>query len=252
MTFMQCINEIKAFEKEFLTSLGKDIIEDLVESLLAVDKGKYFEVLPVAISKLSPEELKVLGLPERYPYAIEINAKGNMGQADFCYSYHFVRSPGNPIVAYDIHGAIISISEVEQYVLDEELFSLVQAIVDFNLQHKNENGETSTRTEAIRNNLLSFSKIKGLSKRTGAHLDSYLHFEEVIAPSQLGVVLRKTDSGAIEVEPTLYIDNSDSEECDKTEIAAEKQKEFVGAFDRFSSTRGTYPLKKGTRIGVRI
>lgn len=248
MALMQCIDEIKALEKEYLTYLGKDIIEDLVESQLAVDKGKYFEVLPVAISQLSSEELKVLGLPERYPYAIEINAKGNMGQADFCYSYHFVRSPGNPIISYDIHGAIISISEVEQYVLDEELFSLVRAIVDFNSQQKNENGETNHKTEAIRNNLLSFSKIKGLSKRTGAHLDSYLHFEEVIAPSQLGVVLRKTDSGAIEVEPTLYIDNSDSEECDKTEIAAEKQKEFVGAFDRFSSTRGTYPLKKGTRI----
>ena len=43
MTLMQCMDEIKAFEKESLTSLGKDIIEDLVESQLAVDKGKYFD-----------------------------------------------------------------------------------------------------------------------------------------------------------------------------------------------------------------
>ena len=106
MALMQCIDEIKALEKEYLTHLGKDIIEDLVESQLAVDKVKYFEVFPVAISKLLPEELKVLGLPERYPYAIEINAKGNLGQKDFCYSYHFVRSTGNPIVSYVIHGAI--------------------------------------------------------------------------------------------------------------------------------------------------
>lgn len=206
------------------------------------------------IAGLEIEQIETLGLPEAFPFDIEIKSVGNLASKDFKYDYVFLNGASQPFVSPKRLGAYIEITFEQTYLILGDQFHLVEAMDEFN--------SAPLEQKAIRNNLLKFSKIKGLAKETGATLDNYLRSEQVIAPSKLTLRLRRIDKDTVEIEPVFCEEVEDTSEnildeepsdgnnktlYNKSLLAEDQSKSFIETFDKLKE-RNLYAIKDGPRL----
>ena len=166
----------------------------------------------------------MLGLPELYPFDLEIRSDGTFNQTDFRYNYQFLQPDLKPLHPERI-GCVLRLTSEWAYLLTEEQFALLEALDAFNKQETNDKNFEA--------NLLEFAAIKGLAAKTGAALDGYLNQEEVVAPKTVRLRLRE-DGDGIEIIPD--VDGVDPAQ-------------FEEVFDQDPNTKTVYniPRPKGAR-----
>lgn len=220
------------------------IINQLIDEEKASLQDKVVLITYDVIAVLSEEERFALSLPDSFPFDIEIRAKGKLTDPNFRYVYSFLNGRTQPFINPKKIGAYLEITPDQNYLLTGEQYSLIEAIDAFNKQDKN-----AGKNKVIKDNYLAFAKIKGLAKETGATLDTYLNSEQVVAPSNIGIRLRKVDNDTIEVEPVLYGDEGDDEKSNPKPVLDESHSEnFINVFNRLSRIKEIYPIHKGPKV----
>ena len=170
---------------------------------------------------------ELLGLPEPYPFEIEINSFSMLNQPEFQYHYQFLKPDGKSLHPERI-GCILRLTEEWAYLLTHDQFALLEELDAFNAREvEDKNFEA---------NLIEFAKIKGLAKKTSSVLDRYLNQEEVVAPKTVRLRLRESGD-SVEIIP------------DAADIDSEK---FEEVFDKFPNPQTTYnlPQPNGGRTRV--
>ena len=169
------------------------------------------------VCRLESVEQEILGLPEPYPFDIEIRSDGTFNQPEFQYNYQFLKPDGKPLYPTRI-GCVLRLTEEWAYLLTHEQFTLLAELDTFNARE--------TEDKNFEANLIEFAKIKGLAKDTGSVLDRYLNQEEVVAPKTVRLRLRESGD-SVEIIP------------DAADIDSEK---FEEVFDKFPNPETTYNL----------
>jgi len=169
------------------------------------------------VSRLASVEQELLGLPEPYPFELEIRSNGTFNQPEFRYNYQFLKPDWKPLYPTRI-GCVLRLTEEWAYLLTHEQFTLLAELDAFNAREtENKNFEAT---------LIEFAKIKGLAKDTGSVLDRYLNQEEVVAPKTVRLRLRESGD-SVEIIP------------DAAGIDSDK---FEEVFDKFPNPETTYNL----------
>ena len=179
------------------------------------------------ISQLESVEQGLLGLPEPYPFDIEIRSHGRFNQTEFRYNYQFLQPDRKPLFPKRI-GCILRLTENWVYLLSHEQFVLLEALDAFNSREVDD--------KDFETNLLDFAKIKGLARDIGAALDLYLNQEEVIAPETVRLRLRESGDN-IEIIP---------------EVAGVDNEKFEELFDMFPNPETTYNLPSADGSKTRV
>ena len=179
------------------------------------------------VCRLEPVEQELLGLPEPYPFEIEIRSDGTFNQPTFRYNYQFRKPDWKPLYAKRT-GCILRLTKELAYLLTREQFTLLEELDAFNARE--------TTDKSFEANLIEFAKIKGLAKETVSVLEDYLNQEEVIAPKT--VRLRLCESGdSVEIIP---------------EVADVESKKFEEVFDKFPTSQTTYNLSQADSERTRV
>ena len=177
------------------------------------------------VCRLDFVEQSLLGLPEPYPFDLEIRSDGTFNQSEFRYNYQFLAADRKSLDPKGRIGCVLRLTQDWAYLLAEEQFALLEALDAFN--------NRETRDKDFEANLLEFATIKGLAAKTGAALDGYLNQEEVVAPKTVRLRLREVGDG-IEIIPD--VDGVDGAK-------------FEEVFDRFPTPESVYniPRPEGAR-----
>ena len=155
------------------------------------------------VCRLDFVEQSLLGLPEPYPFDLEIGSRGTLNEPEFRYNYQFLRPDRKPLHPQRI-GCVLRLTAEWAYLLTGEQYSLLEELDAFNNQDE---GDKNYEV-----NLLKFAKVKGLAKHTGAALDRYLNQEDVVAPKTVRLRLREAGDG-IEIIPDVNgVDSTQFEE----------------------------------------
>ena len=203
------------------------LLKELLDNGQAETSGTSIHVPYEEVCRLNAIEQESLGLPEPYPFYIEIRSFSTLNQPEFQYHYQFLKPDGKPLHPERI-GCILRLTEEWTYLLTHEQFILLEELDAFNAREvEDKNFET---------NLIEFAKIKGLAKETGSVLDRYLNQEEVVAPKTVRLRLRESGD-SVEIIP------------DAADIDSEK---FEEVFDKFPNPETTYnlPQPNGGRTRV--
>ena len=169
------------------------------------------------VCRLDLVEQSLLGLPEPYPFDLEIGSRGTLNEPEFRYNYQFLRPDRKPLHPERI-GCVLRLTAGWAYLLTSEQFSLLEELDAFN---NRDEGEKNYHA-----NLIEFAKIKGLAKVIGVQLDGYLNQEEVVAPKTVRLRLRESADG-IEIIPD--VDGVDSAK-------------FEEVFDKFPNPESVYNI----------
>ena len=218
----------------------------ILNQLVDEDQAEVAEsniILPyITVAHLPDEERDTLGLPEPFPFDIEIRASGNLTDPNFRYIYRFLNGKSQPFVNPKRIGTYLEITPEQTYLLVSEVYHLIEALDEFN--------QKSPTQRDIKTNLLTFAKIKGLAQETAAILDTYLNSEEVIAPSKITLRLKRIDKDVIEIEPVFCEETSDPDgnSALKPILRGHADKHFLKIFDRFPKERDIYAIPRGPRI----
>ena len=195
------------------------LLKELLDNGQAETSGTSIHVPYEEVCRLNAIEQESLGLPEPYPFYIEIRSFGTLNQPEFRYNYQFLKPDRKPLHPTRI-GCILRLTEEWVYRLTHEQFILLEELDAFNAQN--------IADKDYQGNLIEFSKIKGLAKETGSTLDHYLNQEEVVAPKTVRLRLRESVD-SVEIIP------------DVADVDSEK---FEEVFDKFPNTQTTYNLSE--------
>ena len=169
------------------------------------------------VYRLEPVDQELLGLPEPYPFDLEIRSFGTFNQPEFRYNYQFLKPDRKPLHPKRI-GCILRLTQEWAYLLTCEQFVLLEELDAFN------NREAVDKN--FQSNLIEFAKIKGLANKTRTELDRYLNQEEAVVPKTVRLRLRESGDG-VEIIPD--VEGVDSEK-------------FEAVFDKFPNSEGIYNL----------
>ena len=193
------------------------LLKELFDNGQAEPSGMGIHLSSDEVCRLDSVEQELLGLPEPYPFDLEIRSFGTLNEPAFRYNYQFLRPDRKPLHPERI-GCILRLTEDWAYLLTHEQFVLLEELDAFN------------RREAVdksfQSNLLEFAKIKGLANQTGAELERYLNQEEVVAPKTVRLRLRESGD-TVEIIP---------------EVAGVDNEKFEAVFDKFPNPETTYNL----------
>ena len=193
------------------------LLKELLDNGQAETSNKGVHIPSEEVCHLESVEQELLGLPEPYPFEIEIRSDGTLNQSEFRYNYQFLK-PDWKLLHPTRIGCVLRLTEEWAYLLTHEQFTLLEELDAFN-----------ARDAADKNfeaNLIEFAKIKGLTKETGSALDYYLNQEEVVAPTTVRLRLRES-SDSVEIIP---------------DVADVDSKQFEEVFDKFPTPQTTYNL----------
>ena len=179
------------------------------------------------VCRLDFVEQSLLGLPEPYPFDLEIGSRGTLNEPEFRYNYQFLRPDRKPLHPQRI-GCVLRLTAEWAYLLTGEQYSLLEELDAFNNQDE---GDKNYEV-----NLLKFAKVKGLAKHTGAALDRYLNQEDVVAPKTVRLRLREAGDG-IEIIPD--VDGVDSTQ-------------FEEVFDQNLNTKTVYDISQPDGARTRV
>ena len=166
---------------------------------------------------LDSVEQELLGLPELYPFDLEIRSFGTLNEPEFRYNYQFMRPDRKPLHPERI-GCVLRLTQEWAYLLTHEQFVLLEELDAFNRRE--------AADKNFQSNLLEFAKIKGLANQTGAELERYLNQEEVVAPKTVRLRLRESGD-TVEIIP---------------DVAGVDSEKFEAVFDKFPNPETTYNL----------
>ena len=203
------------------------LLKELLDNGQAELSGMGIHLPSDEVCRLDPVEQELLGLPEPYPFDLEIRSSGPFHQPEFRYNYQFLQPDRKPLHPERI-GCVLRLTEEWAYLLTHEQFVLLEELDTFN------------RREAVdknfQSNLLEFAKIKGLANQTGVELERYLNQEEVVAPKTVRLRLRESGD-TVEIIP---------------EVDGVNNEKFEAVFDKFPNPETTYnlPQPDGGRIRV--
>ena len=195
------------------------LLKELLDNGQAEPSEKGVHILFEEVCRLESVEQELLGLPEPYPFEIEIRSDGTFNQSEFRYNYQFLKPDWKPLHPKRT-GCILRLTEEWAYLLTHEQFIFLEELDAFNAR--------GARDKSFEANLIEFTKIKGLAKGTGSTLDRYLNQEEVIAPKTVRLRLRESGD-SVEIIPDVA--NIDSER-------------FEEIFDKFPKPQTTYNLSQ--------
>lgn len=204
-----------AYQAQAQWLLLKELLDNGQSELSSMGVHISFE----GVCCLDSSEQELLGLPEPYPFDIEIRSDGTLNQPEFRYNYQFLKPDGKPLHPTRI-GCVLRLTAEWAYLLTHEQFSLLDELDAFNAR--------GTKNKTFEANLIEFSKIKGLVKETGSTLDHYLNQEEVVTPRTVRLRLRESGDGVEIIPDVVDIDNEQFEEV----------------FDKFSKPQTTYNLSQ--------
>ena len=193
------------------------LLKELLDNGQAELSDRGIHIHNEEICKLEQGEQDQLGLPEPYPFDIEIRSHGTFNQSEFQYNYQFLKPDWKPLYPNRI-GCILRLTDDWAYLLAHEQYVLLEALDAFNSREEID--------KSFQANLLEFAKIKGLAKGTGAALDLYLNKEEVVAPETVRLRLRESGD-KVEIIP---------------EVAEVDNEKFEKVFDKFPNPETTYNL----------
>lgn len=181
-----------ASHKETLVYAG--LLSDFIDNGQATANESGIHVSYDAIYSLSVYERKALSLPELYPYMLYIQPKGQL--RDDTFSYHVSYRVSKMGERFQVHreGGIIQ-TQKGCYLLHKEQFELIEAIDEYNALPHSE--------KTFNQNLIQFSRLKGLSQNARVILDKYLESENVYVPSKLKIEIDKVGDDCYEVVPCL-------------------------------------------------
>ena len=169
------------------------------------------------VCRLDSVEQELLGLPELYPFDLEIRSSGTLNEPEFRYNYQFLKPDRKPLHPERI-GCILRLTQEWTYLLTYEQFVLLEELDTFNRRE--------AADKSFQSNLLEFAKIKGLATQTGAELERYLNQEEVVAPKTVRLRLRESGD-TVEIIP---------------DVAGVDSEKFEAVFDKFPNPETTYNL----------
>jgi hypothetical protein len=187
---------------------------------------------PASAVRLTAGEQRLLALPEVYPFGLELSISGILTDSDHHYHYHFIDGSRQAFTNVDRRGPILTCDGMGPYLLDEQLYELIEEI----------EWHRDGPQEGMRESFLLFAKIKGLAVDTGVLLDGYLEEESVVTSDSLTIRLSRGEDGSLGVEPVISAGEGDIE---GTDIA---QSEFLRRFDSLGA-KAVYPLT-GKRVVV--
>ena len=179
------------------------------------------------VCRLDFVEQSLLGLPEPYPFDLEIGSRGTLNEPEFRYNYQFLQPDRKPLHPERI-GCVLRLTAEWAYLLTGEQFSLLEELDAFNKQEAHDKNFEA--------NLLKFATIKGLATQTGAALDRYLNQENVVAPRTVRLRLREAGDG-IEIIPD--VDGVDGAK-------------FEEVFDKFPNPEAVYNISQPEGARTRV
>ncbi len=203
------------------------LLKELLDNGQAESVDMGVQIPYAEMCQLESVEQELLGLPEPYPYDIEIRSHGTFNQPEFRYNYNFLKPDRKPMYPNRI-GCILRLTEKWTYLLTNEQYVLLEALDSFNSREEID--------KDFQSNLLEFAKIKGLAKGTSAALELYLNQNEVVAPETVRLRLRESGD-EVEIIP---------------EVAGVDSDKFEETFDKFANPQKTYniPQSDGGRTRV--
>ncbi len=225
ISFIEYVNNLPpdAYHAQAQWLLLKELLDN--GQAEKVDSGIHISFEEVC--RLESVEQEMLGLPEPYPFQIEIRSDGTLDQTEFRYNYQFLKPDLKPLHPTRT-GCVLRLTETWAYLLTDEQFMLLEALDAFNTR--------DIADKDFQVNLLEFSKIKGLTKRTSTSLDLYLNREEVFAPKTVRLRLRESGDG-IEIIP---------------DVADVDSEQFEGAFDKFPNPQTVYNFSQSDGARTRV
>ena len=205
------------------------LLKELLDNGQAELSEVEIHIPPEEVCSLDFVEQSLLGLPEPYPFDLEIGSRGTLNEPEFRYNYQFLQPDLKPLHPERI-SCVLRLTLEWAYLLTGEQFSLLEALDAFN--------KRETRDKNFEANLFEFATIKGLAKQTGTELDRYLNQEEVVAPKTVRLRLREAGD-TVEIIP---------------DIAGIDSEKFEAVFDKFLSPESVYtiPQPDGGRTRVLI
>ena len=203
------------------------LLKELLDNGQAESSDNGIHISNEDICQLEPVEQGLLGLPELYPFDLEIRSHGTFNLSEFRYIYQFLK-PDQKSLHPNRIGCVLRLTEEWVYLLTREQFILLEALDTFNAREDSDKN--------FQANLLEFAEIKGLAKDTGAALDLYLNQNDVVAPKT--VRLRLQESGD-EVEIIPNVDGIDNEK-------------FEEVFDKCPNPETTYNLPRSDGGRTRV
>ena len=195
------------------------LLKELLDNGQAESSDTSIHIPFEEVCRLESVEQELLGLPEPYPFEMEIRSDGTFNQPTFRYNYQFLKPDWKPLYPKRI-GCILRLTEEWAYLLTHEQFTLLEELDAFNTR--------DTTDKSFEANLIEFAKIKGIAKETGSTLDHYLNQEEVVAPKTVRLRLRESGD-SVEIIP---------------DVADVDREKFEAIFDKFPTSQTTYNLSQ--------
>ena len=193
------------------------LLKELLDNGQAESSGMGIHLPSDEVCRLDSVEQELLGLPELYPFDLEIRSSSTLNEPEFRYNYQFLKPDRKPLHPERI-GCILRLTEEWAYLLTHEQFVLLEELDAFNRRE--------AADKNFQSNLLDFANIKGLAKQTGVELERYLNQEEVVAPQTVRLRLRESGD-TVEIIP---------------DVAGVDSEKFEAVFDKFPNPETTYNL----------
>lgn len=235
------------------------VINNILYSLIDENKAKYIEngiLIAHEIAACLPnEEKSSLLLPESFPFTTKITSSGKLTDTNLKFNISFLRDKHSPFIKPKRIGALLQITEEQSYLLADDLYHLVYFVEKFN-----ESERFNNKLEQQKINLISFAKIRELSKNLGAQLDPELDCQNVIIPEKISVQISSLNDGSLELSPVLMIRKSkeafENLDCyDDTEVSrykkvpADVNNIFCDYYNkRLNRVLDAYPISDGSKI----
>jgi SNF2 family DNA or RNA helicase len=219
-------NESEPSSPQFL------LFQELLENGLADREDDKILISHQEICRLSSVDQKILTLPESYPFDIKIDSDGLFQNPDFRLKLRFFEYNHGSQIVGKRSGCIFTLTDSTQYLLSPDQYLLCEAVDEFNALPDKE----------LSSNLIKFSEIKALSRKSAAVLDSFLEKEQILVPEKVCLKLRKGENESLEILPEI-------ENLKEPELVKQFEEK---KFDRFNEIQKSYTLTddKGNRIRI--
>lgn len=211
------IDQWDAYQEKYLAQLS--ILYEWLDNGTAESTELSIEVEIEDVLKLNEVDLALLGLPDRYPYVVLVEADGIMSQSSFKFKTSFYDfTPNGNRLSFERDAAILR-SEEASYLLSSSQYAVLSII-----ERLNSLPETKRNYHG---NLKSFSEIKSLSEDEATTLDAFLQTQEVLHPDKIQIDV-SFENGVLEVTP---------------HIESLENKSLVKAFDLSRTIKPVYNVK---------
>lgn len=195
------------------------------------------------IYQLSREEMDILGLPEFYPYAIDLDLPYSITDSRFQIQVDYRKPSGTLIVKPQVKGSFIKISDEEEYIFDEASYKLLRDIKYFN-DHK----ESFRDPEKWKTLAQIIRDLKVANRNVPVEFEEY----EIIPMEKFAVRIEEHEDGSLSVLPVPLSEESEIDEPDPNEngekvhknaLSDEEQLGFERQFKNIQEVRNRYLLE---------